>query len=120
VVVWEVEVTDEFAEWYKVLPEQLQDAITAKVELLEQYGPYLGRPHADSLAKMSTHSNMKELIVQHGGDAHRILFAFDPRRVAILLLGDRKPDNRWYKEAVPQADRLYDEHLRSLREEGLL
>ena len=117
---WQAEVTDEFAAWYKSLPEELQDAIAAKVELLEQYGPYLRRPHADSLAKMSKYLNMKELIVQHGGDAYRIIFAFDPRRVAILLLGDRKPDDRWYKDAVPLADRLYGEHLRTLREEGLL
>jgi hypothetical protein len=85
-VAWQVEVTDEFTAWYQALPEELQDTITAKVELLEQYGPYLGRPHADTLARMSKHSNMKELIVQHGGGAYRILFAFDPRRVAILLL----------------------------------
>jgi hypothetical protein len=49
------------------------------------------------------------------------LYAFDPRRVAILLIGgDKTGKDRWYEEFVPQADDLYDEHLRILREEGLL
>ena len=49
------------------------------------------------------------------------LFAFDPRRTAILLVGGNKTGKgRWYKEFVPIADRLYDEHLETLRREGLL
>ncbi len=72
--------------------------------------------HADSLSKMSKHANMKELRVQIAGDAYRILFAFDPRRVGVLLMGARKADQKWYKDAVPKADALYDDHLRSLQE----
>lgn len=50
-----------------------------------------------------------------------LLYAFDPRRVAILLLGGNKGgDDRWYEENIPKADKLYDEHLRELEEEGLL
>ncbi len=49
-----------------------------------------------------------------------MLFAFDPRRVGILLLGDRKPDDRWYKHAVPQADMLYEIYLEELRQDGKL
>jgi hypothetical protein len=50
-----------------------------------------------------------------------MLYAFDPRRVAILLLGGDKTGNeRWYEELVPIADRLYDEHLRTLEREGLI
>jgi hypothetical protein len=49
------------------------------------------------------------------------LYAFDPRRAAILLLGgDKTGDNRWYEENVPKADALYDEHLRQLEQEGLI
>ena len=55
----------------------------------------------------------------HHGDAYRVLFAFDPRRVAILLVGGRKPDQKWYKKAIPAADRLFDQHLEALRREGL-
>jgi hypothetical protein len=39
--------------------------------------------------------NLKELRIQHAGKPYRVLFVFDPRRVAILLLGGRKSDNRW-------------------------
>jgi hypothetical protein len=50
-----------------------------------------------------------------------VLYAFDPRRCAILLLGGDKTGNpHWYDEHVPVADRLYDEHLAALRKEGLL
>jgi hypothetical protein len=64
--------------------------------------------------------NMKELRVVYAGDAYRVLFAFDPRRVAILLLGGRKPDQKWYKTEVPAADKLYGIHLAQLRKEGLI
>jgi hypothetical protein len=62
---------------------------------------------------------MKELRVVRGG-ALRILFAFDPRRAAILLLGGDKTGqwNEWYRTAVPEADRLYDEHLNGLERES--
>ncbi len=63
---------------------------------------------------------MRELRVQHAGRPYRILFAFDPRRCAILLLGgDKTGNDRWYDENVPVADRLYDEHLVALRIEEL-
>ena len=64
---------------------------------------------------------MKELRTSKGG-APRVLFAFDPRRYAILLLGGDKSGewSDWYEWAVPQADDLYDTHLQELDEEGLL
>ena len=74
----------------------------------------------ETLAKMSRHPNLKELRIRYRGDAFRILFAFDPRRVAVLLLGSRKPDQKWYGPAVEEADKLYDRHLRALHEEGLV
>jgi hypothetical protein len=58
---------------------------------------------------------MRELRVQHRGAPYRILYAFDPRRCAILLIGGNKVGNdRWYEEFVPIADRLYSEHLDAL------
>lgn len=57
---WEVEYTDEFGDWYGQLSEDDQDAVVARVELLEQLGPALGRPAVDNVHK-SKHSNMKEL-----------------------------------------------------------
>lgn len=61
---------------------------------------------------------MKELRIQHAGRPCRVLFAFDPGRCAILLVGgDKTGNDRWYEEFVPVADRLFDEHLAALKRE---
>jgi hypothetical protein len=74
-------------------------------------------PHSSGI-EMSRHSHMRELRVQHEGRPYRVLYAFDPRRVAILLIGgDKTGNNRWYEENVPRADAIYDEHLRELESE---
>jgi len=63
---------------------------------------------------------MRELRVQCQGRPLRVLYAFDPRRCAILLIGGAKRHDRWYEQLVPVADTLYDEHLAALKREGLL
>jgi hypothetical protein len=64
---------------------------------------------------------MRELRVQHAGRPYRILYAFDPRRTAMLPIGgDKTGNDRWYDAYVPLSDRLYDEHLAQLRKEGRL
>jgi len=116
---WEVEYTDEFGAWWDQLDADEQESIAASVELLRQLGPNLPRPHADTL-KGSRHSNMKELRTQHEGRPLRTLFAFDPRRCAILLIGgDKAGDDRFYDQMIPLADDLFDIHLDSLRNQGL-
>lgn len=117
---WEVEYTDEFGAWWNGLTEAVQEDVRAEVVLLRSIGPSLGRPHVDSVTS-SKHANMKELRIQHHGRPYRVLFAFDPRRAAILLIGgDKTGKGRWYQQFVPVADRLYDEHLETLQREGLL
>jgi hypothetical protein len=92
--------------------------VNAVVILLQRFGPALRFPYSSSIAS-SRHSHMRELRVQHAGRPYRILYAFDPRRMAILLIGGEKTgDDRWYETSVPLADRLYDEHLAQLRREG--
>lgn len=117
---WEVEVTDECADWYKRLPEIDQDEVAAVVGLLEQYGPQLPFPYSSGISS-SAHGHLRELRIQSHGAPLRILYAFDPRRTAILLLGGNKTgDDRWYEWAVPEADRLYQIHLETLRKEKLI
>jgi hypothetical protein len=114
---WEVEFTDEFAAWWNGLTEDEQVDVNAKVILLQKLGPALPRPHADHI-RTSRHPNMKELRIQHSGRPYRALFAFDPRRCAILLIGgDKTGKDRWYEEFVPIADALYNEHLAALKKE---
>ena len=64
---------------------------------------------------------MRELRIQHRGRPYRVLYAFDARRAAVLLLGgDKTGNSRWYEENVPRADSLFDEHLREWDAEGEL
>jgi hypothetical protein len=112
-----VEFTDEFEGWWNNLTADEQVDVDAVVRLLERAGPALRRPYSGPIAT-SRHPNLKELIIQHAGRPFRVLYAFDPRRCAILLIGgDKTGDDRWYERFVPIADRLYDEHLAALRKE---
>ena len=114
---WEVEYTDQFGDWWDELGEEEQEAVTAAVNVLQRRGPSLGRPLVDTI-KQSKHKNMKELIPP--ASDIRILFAFDPRRAAILLIGGDKSGewSAWYDRMVPVADALFDEHLLELESEG--
>jgi hypothetical protein len=119
-VTWEVEYTDEFGAWWEELDEDTQIAIDATVRLLETKGPHLPFPHSSDV-RGSRFGQMRELRVQHKGEPYRVLYAFDPRRTAILLIGGNKGgNNRWYQEYVPRADKLYKEHLAMLVKEGLI
>ena len=108
---YDVEYTDEFGGWWEGLTADEQASVAASVRLLELLGPHLPFPHSSAI-EMSAHSHMRELRVQHRGRPYRVLYAFDPRRVALLLIGgDKTGDGRWYERTVPVADRLYREHL---------
>jgi hypothetical protein len=116
-MVWEIEASDEFSVWYRDLTDDEAESVNFSVDLLEQAGPALGRPHADTL-KGSKVPNLKELRVQHQGQPIRILFAFDPRRAGYLILGGNKTgDQNWYKTFIPQAERIYAKHLAEIRSE---
>ena len=115
---WEVEYTNEFEQWWLGLTDAQQDARDDRVMLLAEIGPSLKRPVVGEITS-SRHANIKELRVSKGG-ALRVLFAFDPRRHAILLLGGNKSGRwkEWLERAIPEADDLYDTHLEELKEEG--
>lgn len=58
---------------------------------------------------------MKELRIQHKGKPYRVLYAFDPKRQGILILGGNKTGNkRWYKKYIPLADKLYKKYLENM------
>src|SRR5580693_234330 len=114
----DVEFTDEFGEWWDHLTAQEQANVRAHVKLLEEYGVALKHPYC-SAVETSKHGHMRELRVQHAGRPYRVLYAFDPRRVAILLIGgDKTGNNRWYEEFVPLADKIYAGHLKEIAGQG--
>ncbi len=119
-MVWSVEHTDEFGEWYGGLSESQQDGVVAiGLPLIEQ-GPQLPFPYSSGLSG-SKHPHMRELRVQSGGRPIRVFYAFDPRRTAILLIGgDKTGDDRFYERMIPVADALYDTYIDEIRKEGLI
>lgn len=111
---WDVEYTDEFGRWWASLDENQQASVATTVSLLEKRGPNLPFPYSSGVHG-SRHSHMRELRVQHAGNPVRVFYAFDPHRLAILLPGgDKTSAGRFYKEMIPLADTLYDEHLAEL------
>ncbi len=117
---WDVEYTDAFEAWWDSLSEHEQEAIAARVALIERHGPNLRRPAVGEIKGSRHDPQMKEMRISVGGEQLRILFAFDPRRVAVLLLGGNKSGqwNAWYRTAIVHADDLYDTLLNELQEEG--
>ena len=125
-VEWEIEATDEFIAWSDGLERsdiQARDALDARIDMLAERGPMMRRPYVGEIVT-SRHHNMKELRISASSMELRVLFCFDPRRTAILLLGGDKSEgsawNAWYEKAVPEADGLYDIYLAELKKEGLL
>lgn len=112
---WEVTYINHFERWWVSLSDVDRRRVAVRIEALKRSGPGLGRPTVDTV-EGSRHSNMKEL---RAGTV-RVLFAFDPQRRAVLLLGgDKRGQKRWYKKAIPLADNLYDQYLASLEEEEI-
>lgn len=116
---FEVEYTDEFEAWWDSLSIEQQVAIDERVKLLAQKGPALKRPVVGEIKGSKHDPQMKELMIEREGSL-RVLFVFDPRRAAILLVGGDKTGawNAWHPAAISQADSLYDQYLHELEEEG--
>jgi hypothetical protein len=118
---WDVEYTTEFETWWlNQLDNAGRESVAAYVALLEERGPAPEYPYSSGIRR-SRYSHLRELRIQHEGRPYRVLYAFDPRRTAILLLGGaKKGENRWYEVNVPLAEKLYTIHLEQLMEEGLI
>ncbi len=113
---WTVEYTDEFELWWLEQTEPVQEKCAVVVDLLSRSGPTLGFPYSSSIVG-STYA-LRELRIQCGGNPYRILYVFDPRRNALLLLGgDKTGNDNWYEENVPKAESIYEQYLKEIEEE---
>ena len=111
---WAILQSPEFRDWYRTsLTDDERDAIVATALRLQADGPALRRP-LSGIIKGSKFPNMKELIPPAGNI--RILYIFDPKRRAILLVGGDKTANwgDWYKTTIPIADAIYGRHLAAM------
>lgn len=110
--VTEVLVTDEFVAWWQSLAASAQEDVAFVVELLEAKGVGLGFPYTSAVR--GSRLRLRELRASSEGATLRVLYAFDPWRSAILLLGGGKAGrgDRFYARAVPTAERLYEEYVR--------
>jgi hypothetical protein len=87
---------------------------------LSRSGPALGRPLVDTITARLEDQELRELRRGSSGTSEiRILFVFDPWRSAILLVaGDKSGKwSRWYAEAIPHAEQLYEIYLKERAEE---
>ena len=57
---WEIEITDEFEEWWYGLTPTQKFAVDERVELLERDGPQQGEPYVKRIKQSRLH-NLKEL-----------------------------------------------------------
>ena len=81
----EIDFSPEFEKWFLALDDQDTEAVARAVDLLEARGVALGYPYTSAIVGSAI--AMRELRLQSGGRPLRILYAFDPKRKAFLLLG---------------------------------
>ena len=105
---WSVDYTQEYEDWFSAQKEDDKVAINAKVILLSEFGPHLGRPYVDTIHG-SNYINLKELRVDYKNAVFRILFYFDKSRNCWLLIGGNKKgknEKQFYKRIISQAEEL--------------
>jgi hypothetical protein len=115
-MIWEVLLHPKFDAEFADLPQAVQDELLARLGVLAQFGPTLGRPNVDTLSG-SSFSNMKELRFRLDG-LWRFAFAFDPlRRAVVLVGGDKEGESQasFYKKLIRVADARFAEHLKNLK-----
>lgn len=114
---WQVLLHDDFAKEVEDIDAVVKVEMLAQANLIEAFGPALGRPRVDTL-NGSKHKNMKELRFSAGDGEWRVAFAFDPLRQAVLLVaGDKSgvAQAAFYKKLITKADKRFGEHLKGLK-----
>lgn len=118
---WEIYATDEFRAWLDQLDGPSHDQVVQALDVLAEWGPGLGRPLVDRIHGSVLH-HLKELRPGSSGRSElRILFAFDPWRAAVILLGGDKAGDwsEWYRRAIPEAEARYTSYVKDRIAEGL-
>lgn len=110
---WHTEPTKEFDNWFDTLSQEDQEHVVGALLYLERTGPAARFPVSYPIKQPNT-CGMKELRpASQKRSELRILYAFDPWRRALLLLGGDKAGNwtKWYDANVPEANRRFDREV---------
>ncbi|MDD9341536.1 MAG: type II toxin-antitoxin system RelE/ParE family toxin [Providencia heimbachae] len=113
---WKITTRPLFEDWFEEQNEAVQEETLSVLNILREYGPYIGRPQVDTL-KDSQYRNMKELRIQVGGHPIRICFVFDPMRKGVILCAGNKKghdEKRFYSKLIRLADMEYSIYLKGI------
>ena len=109
----QVVATEEFTQWYASLTDAERDSVTFVVGLLRAAGVALGTPYSSALE--GTEYALRELRPKHGRSPLRVVYAFDPYRDAVLIIGGSKGgDSKFYKRIIKAAENIWKEYLASV------
>lgn len=113
IIMWKVNVTEEYEEWYKSLDKDSMSELYYLTELLRLNGPELSRPYADIIHGSKKIKNLKELRGRTSETVLRVSFFFDRERKAILLIGgDKKGVNekKFYKDLIKRSEEIAEKY----------
>ena len=111
---WKISLHKAFEQEFNELPPLVRQGLVARVNLLKQVGPTLGRPYIDTL-KGSRFDNMKEIRFNANDGVWRVAFAFDPSQCAVLLVAGDKAgvsETKFYKKLIKEADQRFEAYLK--------
>ena len=111
--IWKVITSEKFDAWFLGQSDD-KAIILNKIYLLEEYGPNLSRPHADTIRGSKKLTNLKELRIKTSIHVFRVAYIFDPERKGILLTGgDKKGKNekKFYKDLIRDSEQIYAVYL---------
>jgi hypothetical protein len=117
---WEIITSEAYDTWFLAQTDEDKALIRYKVLLLEEHGPNLGRPHADTLKGSKKLSNLKELRAKTDTHVFRVAYIFDPERKGLLLTGgDKKGRNqrKFYRDLIREAEQVYAAWLEKIADE---
>jgi len=106
----EVIFTDEFRKWIESNEEAVRDRLTARIRILRQFGIATPFPYSSML--FGTKYNFRELRAEIKDKPYRMIYTFNPKRNAIMLLGgDKSGEKRWYEKSIAKAEKIYEKYL---------
>ena len=79
---WDINSTEEYLFWFSKQDDRAKEAILSVTLLLQEFGPLLKRPYADTLKGCSSIKNMKKLRIRtpfHVSGLHIILMKIGKR-----------------------------------------